>query len=117
MPGLGARPGRVTALRTRGARPRVDAALVVLADGPISTLGRSNAFLRGAVTALSYAAAYHGVRLHPVLLARAAWEGIPDEGARSLAAVEVDCTDLDPPGDVDSAADLPERLQATHDES
>ena len=47
------------------------------------------------------AATYGGVRLHPVLLARAAWASIPDEGARSLPARLVPCDDLTPPGDVD----------------
>ena len=47
------------------------------------------------------AAAYGGVRLHPVLLARAAWPLVPDDGARALAARLVACDDLTPPGDVD----------------
>ena len=38
-----------------------------------------------------------------VLLARAAWDAVPDEGAKSLAARPVSCDDLTPPGDVDSA--------------
>jgi hypothetical protein len=49
------------------------------------------------------AASYGGVRLHPVLLARALWDGVPDEGAKSLPARLVLCDDLRPPGDVDSA--------------
>ena len=48
-------------------------------------------------------ATYDGVRLHPVLLARALWDGVPDEGAKSLPARLVPCDDLRPPGDVDSA--------------
>ena len=47
------------------------------------------------------AATYGGVRLHPVLLGRAAWASVPDEGARSLPARLVPCDDLTPPGDVD----------------
>ena len=47
------------------------------------------------------AANYGGVRLHPVLLARPAWDAIPDEGARALHARLVACDDLRPPGDVD----------------
>jgi nicotine blue oxidoreductase len=47
------------------------------------------------------AASYDGRRLHPVLLARAAWAEIPDAGARVLAARLVPCDDLRPPGDVD----------------
>ncbi|MDP9286317.1 MAG: nucleotidyltransferase family protein, partial [Actinomycetota bacterium] len=47
------------------------------------------------------AASYDGSRSHPVLLARAAWSSVPDEGGRALDAVLVDCSDLAPPGDVD----------------
>ena len=47
------------------------------------------------------AATYGGVRLHPVLLARAAWRDIPDEGARSLPARLIPCDDLTSPGDID----------------
>src|SRR5436309_12660703 len=80
-----------------------EAAVVVLADGPDldpravdRVIGdwRANG---GDVVAAMYA----GIRLHPVLLARAAWAHIPDEGARSLPARLVACDDLTPPGDVD----------------
>ena len=47
------------------------------------------------------AASYDGQRLHPVLLGRAAWPLVPDDGARGLAARLVACDDLTPPGDVD----------------
>ena len=47
------------------------------------------------------AAAYGGLRLHPVLLARSAWPLVPDDGARGLDARLVACDDLTPPGDVD----------------
>ncbi|MDX6479525.1 MAG: hypothetical protein QOG85_35 [Gaiellaceae bacterium] len=80
-----------------------EAAVVALADGPdldpravdrVIEDWRGNG---GDVVAASYG----GVRLHPVLLARAAWASIPDEGARSLPARLVPCDDLKPPGDVD----------------
>jgi CTP:molybdopterin cytidylyltransferase MocA len=80
-----------------------EAALVVLADGPDldpRAIDRVAAAWRregGDV----FAATYDGVRLHPVLLARAAWDGIPDEGARALPAQLVPCDDLRLPGDVD----------------
>jgi len=48
-----------------------------------------------------YACTYGGVRLHPVLIARAAWPLVPDVGARALEARLVECDDLTPPGDVD----------------
>jgi nicotine blue oxidoreductase len=81
----------------------VEAALVVLADGPeldARAVDRVVASWReggGDVVAASYG----GLRLHPVLLARAAWPLVPDEGARALEARLVACDDLTPPGDVD----------------
>jgi CTP:molybdopterin cytidylyltransferase MocA len=80
-----------------------EAAVVVLADGPDldpRAVDRVVAAWRtddGDVVA----AAYGGVRLHPLLLARAAWPLVPDEGARGLEARLVPCDDLTPPGDVD----------------
>lgn len=80
-----------------------EAAVVALADGPqldpraverVVTSWREDG---GDVVA----ATYGGVRLHPVLLARAAWTSIPDEGAKALPARLVACDDLTPPGDVD----------------
>jgi CTP:molybdopterin cytidylyltransferase MocA len=81
-----------------------EAAVVVLADGPdldpravdrVVDDWRANG-------GDAVAASYGGVRLHPVLLARALWDGVPDEGAKSLPARLVPCDDLRPPGDVDS---------------
>lgn len=83
--------------------PEAGSALVVLADGPELdplAVDRVVASWRedgGDVVA----AAYSGIRLHPVLLARAAWPLVPDEGARALEARLVACDDLTPPGDVD----------------
>ena len=80
-----------------------DAAVVVLADGPHldpRAVDRVVASWREAGGDV-VAAAYGGVRLHPVLLARSAWKDVPDEGARTLPARLVDCSDLVPPGDVD----------------
>ena len=94
--------------------PEAEAAIVVLADGPDlvpEAIERVIAAWR-ADGADVLAATYGGVRLHPVLLARAAWARIPDDGARSLPARPVPCDDLSPPGDVDFAEDLPGRLQS-----
>jgi nicotine blue oxidoreductase len=85
-----------------------EAAAVVLADGPrlapeaVDRVITAWKETREDVVAATYA----GVRLHPVLLARAAWSGIPDEGARELPALLVPCDDLGAPGDVDTPADL-----------
>jgi CTP:molybdopterin cytidylyltransferase MocA len=81
----------------------VEAAVVVLADGPdldpraIDRVVESWHALGGDVVAATYA----GVRLHPVLLARASWPLVPDAGARALEARLVACDDLNAPGDVD----------------
>jgi len=80
-----------------------EAAVIVLADGPeldpraIDRVIESWRDQGGDVVA----AAYDGVRLHPVLLARPAWSLVPDEGAKDLEARLVACDDLNPPGDVD----------------
>jgi nicotine blue oxidoreductase len=89
-----------------------EAAVVVLADGPDlapAAVDRVVATWReggGDVVAASYG----GVRGHPLLVARAAWDEIPDEGLRVRSPQLVPCDDLGAPGDVDSPADLPERF-------
>jgi nicotine blue oxidoreductase len=83
--------------------PDTEAVVVVLADGP-DLDPRAVDRVVGDFRANGgdvVAATYGGVRLHPVLLARTAWERVPDEGARSLPARLVACDDLTPPGDVD----------------
>ena len=90
-----------------------EAAIVVLADGP----DLAPAAIERVVEAWRahgddvLAASYGGERGHPVLLARAAWDSVPDEGARALAPMLVPCDDLGAPGDVDYPDDLPERLK------
>lgn len=89
----------------------VEAALVVLADGP-DLDPRAIERVRASWTGEPLlAATYGGVRLHPVLIARSAWDSVPDEGLRSLPARAVVCDDLTPPGDVDFADEIPERLR------
>jgi CTP:molybdopterin cytidylyltransferase MocA len=90
-----------------------EAAVVVLADGPEldpEAVRRVVEAWRGGAGDV-VAASYDGVRLHPVLLARAAWAAVPDEGARALPAALVPCDDLAPPGDVDFADELPRRFR------
>jgi nicotine blue oxidoreductase len=84
-----------------------DAAVVVLGDGPdldpravdrvVDAWRETGAERLGAT--------YGGVRLHPLLLARSAWDDVPDAGLRGLPVEPVACDDLSPPGDVDSADD------------
>jgi CTP:molybdopterin cytidylyltransferase MocA len=110
-------PGASLRCGLRALGPEVEAAVVVLADGPdldpraverVASAWRGEPLL---------AATYGGVRLHPVLVARELWTRIPDEGARSLPAVEIPCDDLDPPGDVDFADEVPGRLKPPDVES
>jgi CTP:molybdopterin cytidylyltransferase MocA len=85
------------------------AAVVVLVDGPNLSPAAIDRVLKvwhesgGEVVA----ATYDGNRGHPVVLARAVWDRIPDEGARPLPALLVPCDDLGSPGDVDFPEDLP----------
>ena len=104
--------GRGASLRCglRALPEEAEAAIVVLADGPNLSPAAIDRVLEvwqesGAEVV---AATYEGNRGHPVLLARAVWDRIPDEGARSLPALLVPCDDLGAPGDVDLPGDLPE---------
>jgi nicotine blue oxidoreductase len=93
--------------------PGCEAAVVVLADGPDlapAAVDRVVAAWRaggGDVVAASYG----GVRGHPLLVARAAWDSIPNEGLRVREPRLVPCDDLGAPGDVDEPDDLPERFR------
>src|SRR5436190_12801252 len=90
-----------------------EAAVVVLADGPElapEAIDRVLGAWRESEAEV-IAATYRGVRLHPVLLARSVWQEIPDGGAKGLDAVLVSCDDLQPPGDVDFADEMPEGLR------
>ena len=85
----------------------VEAAVVVLADGPNLTPASVERVLAewrrvGGVVAASY----EGGRGHPLVLGRAEWERVPDDGLRGLPVTLVPCDDLGPPGDVDTPADL-----------
>ena len=107
--------GRGASLRCglRALGPGVAAAIVVLGDGPYlapEAIDRVVEVWRESGAEV-VAATYGGNRGHPVLLTRAVWERIPDQGARSLPALLVPCDDLGAPGDVDSPADLPDGLR------
>jgi CTP:molybdopterin cytidylyltransferase MocA len=93
--------------------PETEAAVVVLADGPDlspEAVARVIDAWRAGGGEL-VAASYAGVRGHPLLLARAAWTDVPDEGLRARTVRLVPCDDLGAPGDVDVPADVPERLR------
>jgi nicotine blue oxidoreductase len=94
------------------------AAVVVLADGP----ELDPAAVRRLIAAWQvdggdlYAATYGGVRSHPVVIGRALWDSVPDEGFRVMRAELVECDDLRSPGDVDFADDLPGRFETATEE-
>lgn len=93
--------------------PEVEAAVVVLADGPDlapAAVDRVLAAWRDGAGEV-VAASYDGDRGHPVVLGRSAWGRIPDEGARALEPALVPCDDLGSPGDVDLADEIPGRLR------
>ena len=85
----------------------VEAAVVVLADGPNLSPQAVERVLEdwrsheGVV-----AASYGGARSHPLVLGRADWEDIPDDGLRDRPVRLVPCDDLGAPGDVDTPEDL-----------
>jgi CTP:molybdopterin cytidylyltransferase MocA len=92
-----------------------EAAVVVLADGPLlapEAIDRIVAAWReGAGDVV--AASYGGNRGHPVLLDRGIWAQIPDEGARALEPALIPCDDLGAPGDIDVPEDLSRRVGDT----
>ncbi len=83
----------------------VEAAVVVLADGPHLAPGAVDRVVTAwrETGAEVLAASYGGERGHPVLLARSVWLRVPDEGARAFEPRLVPCDDLGAPGDIDSA--------------
>lgn len=93
----------------------VEAAVVVLADGPElapAAIDRVVAAWRESRAPL-VAASYGGDRGHPLVLERSLWGDIPDEGLRVVEPLLVPCDDLGPPGDIDYRGDLPERFRGT----
>jgi CTP:molybdopterin cytidylyltransferase MocA len=89
----------------------VEAAVVVLADGPeLSPVAVDRVVADWRAGGGVVAAGYGGARGHPLVLPREAWDAVPDEGMRALPARLVPCDDLGPPGDVDRPEDLPASL-------
>ena len=101
-------PGASLRCGLRALDADVEAAVVVLADGP-SLAPESVARVldvwhrSGGVVAASYG----GARGHPLALGRELWEDVPDAGLHSRPVRLVPCDDLGAPGDVDSPEDLP----------
>jgi CTP:molybdopterin cytidylyltransferase MocA len=92
--------------------PAAEAAVVILADGPMlapEAIDRVVAAWREGAGEV-VAASYGGNRGHPVVLERSVWAQIPDEGARALEPILVPSDDLGAPGDVDVPEDLRGRV-------
>jgi CTP:molybdopterin cytidylyltransferase MocA len=87
--------------------PAIEAAVVVLADGPqLSPRAVERVLADWEAHGGIVAASYDGARGHPLVLGREEWSRVPDEGLRDLPARLVPCDDLGAPGDVDTEADL-----------
>jgi nicotine blue oxidoreductase len=100
-------PGASLRCGLRVLGPDVEAAVVVLADGPnLSPLAVERVLREwrsiGGVVAASYGAA----RGHPLVLPRELWDDVPEEGLHRRPARLVPCDDLGAPGDVDRPEDL-----------
>jgi CTP:molybdopterin cytidylyltransferase MocA len=106
-------PGASLRCGLRALPEEAEVAVVVLADGPDLSPAAVDrvvdAWRAGAGDVV--AASYGGDRGHPVVLGRAVWRRIPDEGARALEPVLVPCDDLGSPGDVDFADEVSGRLR------
>jgi CTP:molybdopterin cytidylyltransferase MocA len=93
--------------------PACTAAVVVLGDGPELAAEAVRRVAVAAVDATGLVAARYGTgHGHPVAIPRTLWTRLPaegEQGARVLGepSVLVDCSDLPPPGDADTPADLP----------
>jgi CTP:molybdopterin cytidylyltransferase MocA len=100
-------PGASLRCGLRALAADIDAAVVVLADGPdlspVAVARILDAWHAGGETV---AASYAGNRGHPVVLGRSDWSAVPDEGLRELPVRLVPCDDLGSPGDVDTPEDL-----------
>lgn len=85
----------------------VEAAAVVLADGPgLSPHAVERVLHDWRTHGGVVAASYEGDRGHPLVLGRADWSEIPDDGLRDRPVRLVPCDDLGAPGDVDTPEDL-----------
>ena len=101
-------PGASLRCGLRALGDDVSAAVVVLGDGPRLAPGAVARVLESwlADGGDVVAASYGGARGHPLLLARPAWDTVPDAGLRVVAPRLVPCDDLGSPGDVDTPGDL-----------
>jgi len=85
----------------------VEAAVVVLADGPdLAPLAVERVVGEWRAGGGVVAASYEGGRGHPLVVGRGDWGDVPDPGLHERPARLVPCDDLGAPGDVDRPEDL-----------
>ena len=85
----------------------VEAAVIALADGPnLSPQAVERVLADWRDARRRRRRVVRGERGHPLVLGRADWDGIPDEGLRDRPVRLVSCDDLGAPGDVDVRDDL-----------
>jgi nicotine blue oxidoreductase len=90
----------------------VEAAVVVLADGPdLSPEAIARVLEVWRAGGGVVAASYEDQRGHPLVLGPENWSNVPDEGLHGHPVRLVPCDDLGAPGDVDEPRDLPGRLR------
>jgi nicotine blue oxidoreductase len=107
-PGWARGPGASLRCGLAALGDEVEAAVVVLADGPnLAPASVERVLEEWRRAGGLVAASYDGERGHPLVLGRAEWGRVPDEGLRSFTVTLVACDDLGAPGDVDTPADLP----------
>jgi nicotine blue oxidoreductase len=101
-------PGESLAAGLAALSAEVEAAVVVLADGPRIAPEAVERVLTAWASRSDeiVAASYGGVRGHPLVVGRSAWASIPPEGLRRIEPYLVGCDDLGDPGDVDTPDDL-----------
>ena len=85
----------------------IEAAVVVLADGPyLAPAAVERVLASWRETGELVVGSYGGNRGHPLVIGRDDWRDIPDEGLRDRPVRLVPCDDLGAPGDVDTPDDL-----------
>lgn len=85
----------------------VEAAVVVLADGPnLSPQAVERVLDDWRAHGRVVAASYDDARGHPLVIGREDWAEIPDEGLHERPVRLVPCDDLGSPGDIDRPEDL-----------
>jgi CTP:molybdopterin cytidylyltransferase MocA len=100
-------PGASLRCGLRALGDHVDAAVVVLADGPdLAPAAVARVLDVWREEGCVVAATYGGGRGHPLVLGREDWDDIPDEGLHARPVHLVPCDDLGAPGDVDTPDDL-----------